>query len=41
MPALVLRFYPNGNIVDYVKREKLDDGTKLRLVRALGLVLIS
>jgi len=35
MPALVLEFYPNGNINEFVKQKSLDDAAKLSLVTLL------
>ena len=35
MPALVLEFYPNGNINEFVKRESPNDEAKLSLVLLL------
>ena len=32
MPALVLEFYPNGNINEFVKQKSLNDEAKFSLV---------
>ena len=38
MPALILDFYPNGNVNEFVKNHALEDGSKLYLV---GISVIS
>jgi len=38
MPALILDFYPNRNVNEFVKEHALDDGAKLYLVGTISVI---